>query len=90
MLRPFYSIYALGILALEMLTGKPSWEGLTPLQIATSVTLQRQRLPIPTRCPARLAKIIRSCWEHDPACRPDAAEVVKQLALVRREVGHVV
>ncbi len=46
------------------------------------------RLPLEvldeSRCPPKLARLIRSCWETDPARRPAAAELIKKLELVRQ------
>ncbi|KAG2452762.1 hypothetical protein HYH02_002992 [Chlamydomonas schloesseri] len=39
-----------------------------------------------SRCPPRLAALIRQCWEHDPRRRPAAAEVVKELMVIQQVV----
>ncbi|KAG2427830.1 hypothetical protein HXX76_012151 [Chlamydomonas incerta] len=39
-----------------------------------------------SRCPPRLAALITQCWEHDPRRRPAAAEVVKELVVIRQLV----
>lgn len=59
-------------------------------QIAFAVTMNENRLPLhglsSERCPLKLRSLLATCWDHDPARRPAAADVVKVLALVK-EVG---
>ena len=70
----------------EMLTGEPPFKGLGPLQIGTAVVLGHKRPPIPAAWPPRLVRLLQDCWEGPPARRPDAADVVKQLVLIQREL----
>ncbi|GIL68723.1 hypothetical protein Vafri_21932, partial [Volvox africanus] len=80
-------IYALGVLLWEMLACKRPWAGYAAVQVAFILAVLRERLPLHDlpyeRCPPKLRSLILSCWEHDPARRPAAAEVVKALALVQ-------
>ena len=69
----------------EMMAGEPPFAGLSPLQIGSAVVLKRARPTIPASWPPRLAKLLRACWERQPARRPDAADVLKQLMMMMRE-----
>lgn len=71
----------------EMMAGQPPFAGLSSLQIATAVTLHSKRPPLDAAWPGRLVKVMVSCWAHDPAQRPDAAGVLKQLLLLRRKLS---
>ncbi|EFJ43232.1 hypothetical protein VOLCADRAFT_96507 [Volvox carteri f. nagariensis] len=79
-------IYSLGVLIWEMLVGKRPWEGVSDVAVAFMVTYKGLRPPLedvpPSRCPAKLAQLLTACWETDPARRPAAAEVAKELTLM--------
>lgn len=61
--------------------------GMYLVQVAFVISVLKQLLPLhalpPERCPPKLRSLLRACWDHDPARRPAAAEVVKVLALVK-------
>ncbi|KAG2432605.1 hypothetical protein HXX76_008945 [Chlamydomonas incerta] len=83
-------VWALGVLLWEMLSGQRPWAGTNMVQVAVAVALRRERLPFTAvaayRCPPRLRALIEQCWEWDPARRPAAAEVSKELGLLRQEL----
>ena len=81
-------IYAVGVLAYELLTGRPPFVGATlqavlaahVTQLPEAVTRHRPSVP------PRLADLVMRCLEKQPADRPQSAEeVLKELELV--EVG---
>ncbi|EFJ51196.1 hypothetical protein VOLCADRAFT_88028 [Volvox carteri f. nagariensis] len=84
-------IYSLGVLIWEMLAGKRPWEGVGNVAIAFMVTYKGLRLSLDdlpsSRCPAKLSRLLKACWESDPARRPAAAEVAKELTLVLEVSG---
>ncbi len=75
-------IYALGILAYEMLVGTPPFYGATPHQLLAA-QLSKPAPPIRSRradVPPPLAVIIMRCLEKEPAQRPkSAAELLRML-----------
>ncbi|GLI70250.1 hypothetical protein VaNZ11_015096 [Volvox africanus] len=79
-------IYSLGVMLWEMLAGERPWDGMGGVVIAFLVTYRELRLPLdrfaPSRCPPKLARLLTACWDADPARRPAAAEVVKELTLI--------
>ncbi|KAG2450852.1 hypothetical protein HYH02_004686 [Chlamydomonas schloesseri] len=91
-------IYSLGVIIWELLTGCVPWAGFNAMQIAFAVTIMQERLPVAglldetappgtggaTRCPPALRQLMLSCWEHEPARRPSAAEVLRQLAVIEQ------
>ncbi|KAG2485601.1 hypothetical protein HYH03_015664 [Edaphochlamys debaryana] len=89
-LTPKVDIYSWGVCVWEMLTGERPWRDLNPVAIATQVALMERQLPIPwgdhpNRWPPRLQRLLKSTWERDPSRRPAAAELVKELLLLREE-----
>ena len=71
-------IYALGVMAYELLTGRPPFTGNTPQQViaahlsqaAEPVTRHRAAVPAP------LAELVMQCLEKQPADRPQSAQKV--------------
>ncbi|KXZ46919.1 hypothetical protein GPECTOR_39g413 [Gonium pectorale] len=65
---------------------------ITDRAVAFAINLRKERLPMdrlpPERCPPRLRGIIEACWEDDPARRPAAAELVKELLLLQEALAY--
>ncbi|KXZ41572.1 hypothetical protein GPECTOR_385g193 [Gonium pectorale] len=83
-------MYSLGVLLWAMLTGQQPWKGHTVVAVAYKVAVLGERLPLDHlpegRCPPKLRRLIRQCWETDPRRRPAAAEAAKELHLLRESL----
>ncbi len=83
-------IYALGVLAYELLTGRPPFTGATPQQVlAAQVTEAPQHISAARpSIPAALAAVIMRCLEKRPADRWQSAEELRvQLELAASPSG---
>ncbi|KAG2443902.1 hypothetical protein HXX76_002242 [Chlamydomonas incerta] len=84
-------MYSFGVLVWVMLTGQHPWQGLTMVEVAYKVTINRERLPLATipqdRAHPRILAMINQCWEHEPRRRPAASEVVKELQMVMESMS---
>ena len=73
---PACDIYSLGVIAYEVLTGEPPFDGRT---LAEVVYMHLTRAPVPLRrrcnAPLELCDLIGRMLEKDPALRPSAIEV---------------
>jgi eukaryotic-like serine/threonine-protein kinase len=74
-------IYALGVVAYEMITGHPPFRGRTPQQIMAA---HAKELPEPVTArrsdvPPDLARIVMKCLEKAPADRPASATAIVQV-----------
>ncbi|GIL68094.1 hypothetical protein Vafri_21405 [Volvox africanus] len=82
-------IYSLGVMLWEMLAGERPWHGMGGVAIAFMVTYRGIRLPLhglaPSRCAPKLARLLMACWDADPARRPAAAEMAKELTLIEEQ-----
>lgn len=82
---PPSDVYALGCLLVAMLAGRPPFVGATAVEVAS----QQINVPAPDLrtlrpdAPAALARLVASMLAKDPATRPDAAAVVRELAALR-------
>jgi serine/threonine protein kinase len=82
-------IYALGVVAYEMLTGHPPFSGRSPQQVIAAHATQKPE-PIAKRrhdTPAPLAAVIMRCLEKHPSSRPSSAREIARLAVVTPHEG---
>jgi TolB-like protein/tRNA A-37 threonylcarbamoyl transferase component Bud32 len=69
-------LYAVGVVAYELLTGRPPFEGLTP-QAVLAAHLTEEPQPVTTRrptVPLALAQLVMRCLAKKPAERPQSAD----------------
>ncbi|KAI8106547.1 hypothetical protein M9435_001090 [Picochlorum sp. BPE23] len=71
-------IYALGILGVEMWTGKKAWTGVLPVQILYSMS-KGKRVVVPESIDRSLGAFLRSCLSDDPTDRPTPREALEIL-----------
>jgi predicted Ser/Thr protein kinase len=72
-------IYSYGVTLWEISSRRIPFPDKPEPVVMKMVWLEKKREPIPADCPAKIAHLIRFCWEHDPAKRFTANQVVEQL-----------
>ena len=83
-------IYAFGVMAYEMLTGRPPFTGMTAQQILAAHVTQAPEPLLNRRaaCPPLLAALVMKCLEKRPADRwQNAEEVTRQLDAMATSSG---
>jgi serine/threonine-protein kinase len=73
-------LYALGVIAYEMIAGRPPFDGpsvaaMVKLSLTADAPLLRATVP---NCPERLSSLVASLLEKDPAKRPQTALEVRE------------
>ncbi|CAN4107315.1 unnamed protein product [Withania somnifera] len=81
-------VFSFGVVVWELLTGKLPYEYLTPLQAAIGVVQKGLRPTIPKHTPSKLVELLQTCWQKEPASRPDFSEIVDILQQIAKEAGH--
>jgi sterile alpha motif and leucine zipper containing kinase AZK len=71
-------IYSYGVTLWEIASRQIPFRD-KPEPVVIRQVCQGKREPIPVDCPAKIAHLIRFCWEHDAAKRFTANQVVEQL-----------
>ncbi|KAL4572829.1 hypothetical protein LXL04_019615 [Taraxacum kok-saghyz] len=81
-------IFSFGVVLWELLTGKPPYEFLTPVQAAIGVVQKGLRPTIPKNTQPKLAELLGKCWQKDPTLRPDFTEIIDILKKITNEVEN--
>ncbi len=81
-------VYSFSMTIIEVLTRKMPYGEMDPLQVAIAVSRDGLRPSIPANCPADLADLLQQCWNHDPAKRPEFAQVFEQLENIEKNIHH--
>ena len=80
-------LYALGVVAHEMLSGRKPFDKGTPVATALS-HVNEPPPPLPEGVPEDLASLVRDCLQKDPADRPvNAREVAARLGVGENEMA---
>eukprot|EP00250_Pteridium_aquilinum_P013536 c21400_g2_i2 orf=780-4208(-) len=72
-------VYSFGVILWELVTLQQPWGGMNPMQVVGAVGFQHRTLDIPENVDPALVRIIRQCWQSDPALRPSFADIMTAL-----------
>jgi serine/threonine protein kinase len=81
-------VYAVGILSLLLLTGRPPVDEITRRgALRHSVRSGPDLSTVRGEAPETLVRLIERCLAHDPASRPGARELARELAAFANDAG---
>lgn len=72
-------VYAFGVILWEVITQSFPWDHIRWEYEICNMVKAGKHNPIPEDCPPRVAALLKSCWELNPAQRPSAQEIVTEL-----------
>ena len=61
---------------------KEPWEGRDAIEVVLTVCAG-ERMVIPPSVPPSIARLMQSCWEHDPTARPSFEQILRTLAALQ-------
>lgn len=70
-------VYSYAVVLWELLTQDIPFHGLSDVQVGMSVVQKDARPIFPQNCPQKIVKLIKRCWDRDPAKRPDFETIAK-------------
>ena len=76
-----------GVTVWETLARRKPWAAVSP-QTAALAVLGGRRPSVPAFAPPALAAVMQGCWRAEPGDRPSMAEVMVQLATLRRQLDR--
>lgn len=77
-------VWSLACCILEMLTGKPPWDGMTEQRIMMQI-MKRQQPEIPQHVQAQLGALLRQCFCFEEERRPTVADVKQELKVLQSQ-----
>ena len=63
-------VYSYSMIFYYMLRGIAPWHGLSGVDAATKAAVDGKRFVIPRDVDAKLATLLKRCWDEDPMARP--------------------
>lgn len=80
-------VYALGIVFYEIYERKDPYHDDCSSSLLKEICdpIINKRPPVPARCPPEVSKLMKACWEGDPAARPSAEDLDERLKLFHVE-----
>ena len=69
-----------------MLTGKIPFDGISQQTVATQVAVEGMRLPVPSRAPKRMLRLIARCWSESPEARPEFEALLIEIQGIENEL----
>jgi serine/threonine protein kinase len=79
-------VYSYSMIFYYMLRGIAPWHGLSGVDAATKAAVDGERPIIPRDVDARLATLLKRCWDEDPMARPSFEEIIQALAVYSHDV----
>lgn len=79
-------LWSFGVVCWEVLTGKIPFDGISQQTVATQVAVEGMRLPVPSRAPKRMLRLIARCWSESPEARPEFEALLIEIQGIENEL----
>lgn len=80
-------MWSFGILVFEIMAQHEPHAGEDPIEIGRYIRDEGRTPQLPTSCPAEVASLIQSCWQMDPAKRPNIEQITAQFEKIASELS---
>ncbi|KAF5837643.1 kinase-like domain-containing protein [Dunaliella salina] len=81
-------VYAFGIVLWELYTGGSPFRDMPPVLLGHSIVKDGKRPTWPAHVPKGYRDLANACWDQNPDARPSFVAILKELQLLRNELGH--
>ncbi|KAL1527197.1 hypothetical protein AB1Y20_015876 [Prymnesium parvum] len=72
-------VWSFGVVCWELLTARVPFEKMAQHVVATRVAMEGMRLPVPSRAPPMLLRLIARCWADAADQRPEFRQIVGEI-----------
>lgn len=72
-------VFSYSIILWEIASREPPYRNINGTKVSEEVLNRELRPPIPPKTPEPWTKLMRRCWESDPARRPNFKEIIREL-----------
>ena len=79
-------VYSYSRIFYYMLRGTAPWHGLSGVDAATKAAVDGKRSVIPRDVDAKLATLLKRCWDEDPMARPSFEEIIQAFTVYSHDV----
>jgi serine/threonine protein kinase len=75
-------VWSFGITVIELFTRQRPYPGEDGLSIAAQISSGTILPQSPANCPPELQQLLLSCWQYEPASRPDMETIVRVIETI--------
>lgn len=76
-------MFSFGIILWEIASREPPYRQLTGVEVSMEVLNNDLRPSVPKKTPEAFARLMKRCWDREPARRPGFKEIIKELELIK-------
>ena len=82
-------VYSYAMILFYLFVGRPPWAHLSGLDAVRRAAEEGDRPNIPRDLDARLASLMKECWDDNPKARPPFSRIITELSAYSKQSFHV-